>query len=227
MFLGMNPGPWGMSQTGVPFGEVNIVREWLGITGEVGRPKKENPARPVLGFACSRSEISGQRFWGLFKDLCGEARNFFENTLIYNHCPVAFMTESGKNITPNELKERKAVTVLCDKALFEIIVLYNVSIVIAIGRFAEKRATTILKSANKNDVKVICIPHPSPRNFGTAEKWREIVIGELEKNALMQYFKRSNDITNLTTSGMLPGSSSGHGTKQVEDCSVLSDEVLS
>ena len=31
IFLGMNPGPWGMAQTGVPFGEVNFVRDWLGL----------------------------------------------------------------------------------------------------------------------------------------------------------------------------------------------------
>ena len=32
VFVGINPGPWGMAQTGIPFGEVNAVREFLGIT---------------------------------------------------------------------------------------------------------------------------------------------------------------------------------------------------
>ena len=31
LYLGMNPGPFGMAQTGVPFGEVAKVRDWLGI----------------------------------------------------------------------------------------------------------------------------------------------------------------------------------------------------
>src|SRR5690606_34514660 len=30
LMLGMNPGPWGMSQTGVPFGEIPAVRDWMG-----------------------------------------------------------------------------------------------------------------------------------------------------------------------------------------------------
>ena len=39
LFLGMNPGPFGMAQTGVPFGEVDAVVNWLHIRGEVGRPE--------------------------------------------------------------------------------------------------------------------------------------------------------------------------------------------
>jgi single-strand selective monofunctional uracil DNA glycosylase len=31
LFLGMNPGPFGMMQTGVPFGEINAVKNWLEI----------------------------------------------------------------------------------------------------------------------------------------------------------------------------------------------------
>ena len=31
LMLGMNPGPWGMAQTGVPFGEIAHVRDYLGI----------------------------------------------------------------------------------------------------------------------------------------------------------------------------------------------------
>ncbi|MBQ8445463.1 MAG: single-stranded DNA-binding protein, partial [Opitutales bacterium] len=31
VFLGMNPGPFGMAQTGVPFGEIDAVQNWLGI----------------------------------------------------------------------------------------------------------------------------------------------------------------------------------------------------
>ena len=38
VLLGMNPGPWGMAQTGVPFGEVTAVRDWLGIEAPVNRP---------------------------------------------------------------------------------------------------------------------------------------------------------------------------------------------
>ncbi|XP_004872843.2 single-strand selective monofunctional uracil DNA glycosylase isoform X1 [Heterocephalus glaber] len=66
LFLGMNPGPFGMAQTGVPFGEVSVVRDWLGIGGPVLTPAQEHPKRPVLGLQCPQSEI-----WNLFgNQLC-------------------------------------------------------------------------------------------------------------------------------------------------------------
>ncbi|NXW95388.1 SMUG1 glycosylase, partial [Alopecoenas beccarii] len=58
LFLGMNPGPFGMAQTGVPFGEVWHVREWLRVTGAVTKPPGEHPKRPVLGLSCRRAEVS-------------------------------------------------------------------------------------------------------------------------------------------------------------------------
>ena len=67
VFLGMNPGPWGMSQTGVPFGEVSWVRDWLKIETPVGKPKNPHPKRPVTGFACTRSEVSGKCNLGAVK----------------------------------------------------------------------------------------------------------------------------------------------------------------
>ena len=64
IMLGMNPGPFGMAQTGVPFGEIPAVRDWLRIETPVGKPRTENPKRPVEGFSCTRSEVSGRRLWG-------------------------------------------------------------------------------------------------------------------------------------------------------------------
>lgn len=104
LFIGMNPGPWGMSQTGVPFGEINMVRDWLKISGTVGHPPKEHPDRKVVGFECTRSEISGLRLWGLFQELCGSPENFFQHAYIHNYCPLAFMDSKARNITPAELK---------------------------------------------------------------------------------------------------------------------------
>lgn len=104
LFVGMNPGPWGMSQTGVPFGEIKMVRDWLKISGSVGNPAKEHPDRKVTGFQCTRSEISGQRLWGLFKELCGDSENFFQYTYVHNYCPYALMNANARNITPAELK---------------------------------------------------------------------------------------------------------------------------
>jgi len=104
LFVGMNPGPWGMSQTGVPFGEISMVRDWLKISGAVGHPSKEHPDRKVVGFQCTRSEISGLRLWGLFQELCGSPENFFRHAYMHNYCPLAFMDVKARNITPAELK---------------------------------------------------------------------------------------------------------------------------
>lgn len=104
LFVGMNPGPWGMSQTGVPFGEINMVRDWLKITGPVGKPSNEHPDRKVTGFQCTRSEISGLRLWGLFRDLCESPDNFFRYAYMHNYCPLAFMDARARNITPAEIK---------------------------------------------------------------------------------------------------------------------------
>ena len=60
LLLGMNPGPFGMVQTGVPFGDVAMVRDWLGIDGPVAKPRDEHPKRPVLGFECRRTAVSGK-----------------------------------------------------------------------------------------------------------------------------------------------------------------------
>ena len=125
LFVGMNPGPWGMVQTGVnilysilsifqsyilsicikvPFGEVRLVQDWLGIIGNVGCPPVEHPQRRVQGFQCPRTEVSGQRFWGFFRDICGTPENLFKNCFVYSYCPLSFMHSSARNITPPELK---------------------------------------------------------------------------------------------------------------------------
>ena len=119
IFLGMNPGPFGMAQTGIPFGQVAAVRDWLDITERIDRPGKENPKRPVLGFDCHRSEISGERLWGLFAIRFGSPEKFFREHIVMNYCPLAFMEESGRNRTPDKLPphEREKLFGACDAHL--------------------------------------------------------------------------------------------------------------
>ena len=88
VFLGMNPGPFGMAQTGVPFGEIPAVRDWMGISAPVGKPAIEHPKRPVEGFACLKSEVSGRRLWGLFAERFGSADDFFRDHFVINYCPL-------------------------------------------------------------------------------------------------------------------------------------------
>jgi single-strand selective monofunctional uracil DNA glycosylase len=149
VFLGMNPGPFGMAQTGVPFGTVKVVRDWLGIEGRVGKPPLEHPKRPVLGFDCGREEISGMRFWGWARDRYVTPGRFFERYFVANYCPLVFMEESGRNRTPDKLAvaERKALFHHCDAALLAVIETLQPQMVIGIGKFAEDRAKAVLSGS--------------------------------------------------------------------------------
>ena len=110
IFIGMNPGPFGMAQTGVPFGEIDAVQNWLGIFGFVGHPDREHPAKPVEGFACKRSEVSGRRLWGLFKERFVTPERFFEEHFVTNFCPLLFTANNprGKNLTPETSSPKNA-----------------------------------------------------------------------------------------------------------------------
>ncbi|XP_076053815.1 single-strand-selective monofunctional uracil-DNA glycosylase isoform X2 [Oratosquilla oratoria] len=155
MLFGMNPGPWGMSQTGVPFGHVGYVRDWLKLTGNVTKPIKEHPKRPIEGLNCARSEVSGERLWGLLKELCVEPDRLFTNVFLHNYCPLAFLSESGKNITPPELKAnvRQHLQEVCDAALIDVVVLLEVEHLIAVGKYATDRAKAALKNKGLTDIK--------------------------------------------------------------------------
>src|SRR5437773_3586656 len=123
LFLGMNPGPFGMAQTGIPFGEIAAVRDWLRIEAAIDYPPNQHPKRLVTGFACQRSEISGQRLWGLFAERFGSADKFFEEHIVINYCPLAFVESSGRNRTPDKLpaSERSALFAACDQHLRDVV----------------------------------------------------------------------------------------------------------
>ncbi|XP_041259850.1 single-strand selective monofunctional uracil DNA glycosylase [Onychostruthus taczanowskii] len=135
LFLGMNPGPFGMAQTGVPFGEAWHVREWLRVSGAVRRPPREHPKRPVLGLRCPRSEVSGARFWGLIRSLCPEPRAFFRHCFVHNLCPLLFLAASGRNVPPPELRaaERERLLAPCGAALAAVVAALGVRLVVALG----------------------------------------------------------------------------------------------
>ena len=177
LLVGMNPGPWGMVQTGVPFGEVGFVRDWLGISGGVTAPATQHPKRPIEGFACSRSEVSGQRVWGWAKQRFGTPEAFFRRFFIWNHCPLAFLEESGRNRTPNHLPaaERKPLYDICDRALAKIVDHLEPSLVLGIGRYAEQRCHAALPAG----VRIGSILHPSPANPAANKGWVDHVERQL------------------------------------------------
>jgi single-strand selective monofunctional uracil DNA glycosylase len=178
VLVGMNPGPFGMAQTGVPFGDVVMVRDFLGIEGQVGRPVREHPARPVVGFGCARSEISGTRLWGWARDRFGEAGRFFGSFFVANYCPLAFMERSGRNRTPDKLApaERARLFAACDEALREAVTLLRPSHVIGVGAFAEGRARAALVDL---PVPIGGILHPSPASPAANRDWAAQVERQL------------------------------------------------
>jgi len=184
ILIGMNPGPWGMVQTGVPFGEVNLVREWLGIEAEIKQPDRVHPKRPVRGFDCERSEVSGARLWGWARKRFGSPEKFFRRFFVYNYCPLAFMEETGRNRTPDKLPaaEKEALFEYCDTALRETVETLSPSYVIGIGKFAEDRARTALSGS---PVSVGRILHPSPASPLANRGWSQMAEKDLEKHGII------------------------------------------
>jgi single-strand selective monofunctional uracil DNA glycosylase len=170
VFLGMNPGPFGMVQTGVPFGEVAAVRDWLKIEAAVGRPTREHPRRPVEGFACLRSEVSGRRLWGLFAERFQTPKRFFDQHLVMNYCPLAFLEAGGRNVTPDKLPaaQRAALFAACDDHLRTAAAILQPEWLIGIGDFAFKRAQLLFQNGAP---KVGRILHPSPASPAANRNW--------------------------------------------------------
>lgn len=182
LFLGMNPGPWGMAQTGVPFGEVAAVRDWLRLDAAVGKPADEHPKRPVDGLACGRSEVSGQRLWGLFADRFATADAFFAEHLVLNHCPLVFMEESGRNRTPDKLplSERQPLLAICDEALAAMLDVYQPEWCVGVGGFAEQR----LRGAATDGIKVGRMLHPSPASPAANRGWEPQALAQLVEQGI-------------------------------------------
>lgn len=177
VFLGMNPGPFGMAQTGVPFGEIAAVRDWLGLAGAVGKPAQENPKKLVEGFACKRGEVSGQRLWGLFRERFGTPEAFFAEHFVANYCPLVFF-EDGRNLTPDKLPAAEAgpLQAACDAHLRRMVEALQAEWVIGVGAWAEKRAMLALDGL---PVRFGRILHPSPASPAANRGWAPAATKQL------------------------------------------------
>jgi single-strand selective monofunctional uracil DNA glycosylase len=179
LLLGMNPGPFGMVQTGVPFGDVAMVRDWLRIVAPVAKPRDEHPKRPVLGFECRRIEVSGARLWGWARDRFATPERFFSRFFVANYCPLAFVESSARNRTPDKLPaaEQQALMRACDEALRDVVRLLQPRIVIGVGGFAERCARAALAAER---VTIGSILHPSPASPLANRGWSATIERQLE-----------------------------------------------
>jgi single-strand selective monofunctional uracil DNA glycosylase len=178
LLVGMNPGPFGMVQTGVPFGDVAMVRDWLRVEGVIESPAHAHPKRPVLGFDCERSEVSGSRLWGWARERFDTPERFFARFFVANYCPLAFVEQTGRNRTPDKLApaEREALFAICDDALRAVVDYFEPRIVVGIGGFAERRAREALAGRS---CAIGAILHPSPANPVANRGWAGVIEGQL------------------------------------------------
>lgn len=191
VFLGMNPGPYGMMQTGVPFGEISAVRRWMGIDAPVKRPEHEHPRRPIDGFACTRSEVSGRRLWSWAEMRHGSANAFFSWAFVLNYCPLVFLESSGRNRTPDQLPaaERRPLESACDRHLAAALMALDPEWAIGIGGFAEKRLRTVLgsdlvPSDRARAIRIGTVLHPSPASPAANRGWSEAADARMAQYGL-------------------------------------------
>jgi single-strand selective monofunctional uracil DNA glycosylase len=179
VFLGMNPGPFGMVQTGVPFGEIAAVRDWLGIRARIEKPRSEHSKRAVLGFDCPRSEVSGRRLWKLFAERFGSPDQFFAGHFVANYCPLAFCEAGGRNQTPDKLSraERDRLFAICDSHLRRVLEILQPEWLVGIGGFAAERGRLVCENTK---IRVGQILHPSPASpKANRHDWTKTATREL------------------------------------------------
>jgi len=182
LFMGMNPGPYGMAQTGVPFGEISMVADWMKINTLVSPPENEHPKRPIQGFGCPKSEVSGRRLWGYFAKLYPDANDFFKDHYLTNYCPLVWMAETGRNITPDKVskKEIAKVDAACDEFLAEVISLLEPKYLIGVGAYAEKKLSSITEKLLPGESFTIGkVLHPSPASPAANRGWEEAAEKQL------------------------------------------------
>ncbi len=183
VFVGMNPGPFGMMQTGVPFGEIAAVRDWMGIDAPVGQPVTMHPKRPILGFACPRSEVSGKRLWGWAAQRFGSAEAFFSDCFVLNYCPLVFLEESGRNLTPDKLPraELDPLQQACDAHLARALAELAPEWAIGIGGYACRRIAAALGRRVGDGAlpHIATVLHPSPASPIANRGWAEAAERQL------------------------------------------------
>jgi single-strand selective monofunctional uracil DNA glycosylase len=181
LFLGMNPGPFGMGQTGVPFGEVSAVRDYLGLSGEIRSPERSHEKRPILGFSCPRREVSGQRLWGALAKRYPVPEELFRRAFVLNYCPLLFVSATGANVTPDKLarSERSELESICDDALREAIEALQPKHIVGIGGYATKCAERV---TGREDI--VTMPHPSPASPAANRGWEAAARAALESCGL-------------------------------------------
>ena len=112
---------------------------------------------------------------GAIAEHYGEPERFFSRHFVANYCPLVFMAESGRNLTPDKLPahERTPLYAACDRFLQRLVLALEPTWVIGVGAFAASRAGQAL---HQEPVRLWTILHPSPANPRANRDW----AGEVE-----------------------------------------------
>lgn len=186
IFLGMNPGPFGMVQIGVPFGEVSMAHDWLRIDAAIRQPLDMNPNRPIEGWACTRSEVSGRRLWGLFRERFGTPETFFAEHFVANYCPLAFF-DKARNVTPDKLPvaEMAPVIAACDEHLRALVQTLQPEWVVGIGAYAQAQTERAL-ALNSHKPRIGRVLHPSPASPAANRGWAAAATQQMIEQGIWQ-----------------------------------------
>ena len=158
-----------------------MVRDWMAITGDVPRPKTNTPNAPFkdLRARARRSAAPACGKWAQHR--FGTPEAFFKRFFVVNHCPLAFLEESGRNRTLDKLPKHESQPLFqaCDKALADTLEALSPSWAIGVGAFAKNRLETIAHERNL-DVKIGMILHPSPASPLANRGWQPQAEAQLD-----------------------------------------------
>ena len=208
LILGMNPGPHGMVQTGLPFGDVVNAAAMLGYrTGDqVLAPVLDgvelHPGRPVIGLVATRREASGERLWGGLAAIFGGLDQTLAQCFAANYCPLAYFADDaqGTNVTPEDFGKKTIngkpnprhdpgyaaeLDKICLPYLVRVARAMRVEVILAVGRYAEAKANIIAAlcpEATRRcpSPKVVYLTHPSPLATRSAGEWATMARHALE-----------------------------------------------
>jgi len=199
LVVGMNPGPHGMAQTGVPFTDPWIVDELDLQAPRADVPPADIPAvgswrhrshraRGVLG---SKREESAKRLWPLLREICAPyaavgpsadkiaeaTRRVCNEVLLVNALPICWLDPAGKNVSAEQVEKRAPAQVreglrdLVNEWLQAVADILRPAAVIGVGRWAREFVTDLDVDHFVEIPFRDGIKHPSP-SAGSEAAWR-------------------------------------------------------
>lgn len=197
LVVGMNPGPHGMAQTGVPFTDPLIARELEMPLG----PKPPTVLGPHNvgvwgyhgGWAAGRKikrEESAKRLWGLLREVCAPyaaagpsadkiaeaTRRVCKDVLLVNALPVCWLTPEGRNVSAEDVDRRARNLKLRAAAmewLYSLIGVLEPASIVGVGAWSYSVAAEATTGADRSThlEYINRVRHPSPL-AGSEESWR-------------------------------------------------------